>query len=82
MKTQEIKAANPQGKMTMVSGTNNIEFENGVILTSTTGKEKTKLWNKLLKMGYQRYINTASDEMKGYSEAKPESVYNYQIIEK
>jgi hypothetical protein len=64
-----IKNANPSGKMTMVSGTNQIVFDNGVTFTTQTSKEKTNLWNKLKRMGFEQHYNFSSDENEGIAEA-------------
>lgn len=70
MKTaKEIRQANPQGKMTMVSGTNDILFDNGVTFTSASPRESRNLWNKLERMGFERHYNFSSDEMDGLAEA-------------
>lgn len=67
----QIRKANPQGSMTMVSGTNDIVFDNGVVFTSATPMEKTNLWNKLKRMGYSQpdggYFQT--DEFAGLCQA-------------
>jgi hypothetical protein len=69
MTKQAIISANPQGQMTMVSGTNDIVFSNGVVLTSATSREKETLWNKLTRMGYEQVTNTSSDEFDGLVQA-------------
>ena len=65
----EILAKNPQGKMTMVSGTNEIHFDNGVIFYSESPKEKNKLWNKLKSLNFQSHYNNSSDEFDGLCQA-------------
>lgn len=67
--TKQIRTANPKGQMTMVSGNNNIVFENGFIFTSENSREKTNLWNKLLRMGFNRHYNFNSDEFDGICQA-------------
>jgi hypothetical protein len=71
MTTAQIRKANPEGSMSMVSGNNDIVFDNGVIFTSATPREKTNLWNKLIRMGYSRpsdgYLK--SDEFNGLCQA-------------
>lgn len=65
----QIRKANPQGSMTMVSGKNDIVFDNGVVFTSATPREKTNLWNKLQRMGYSKHYNFQSDEFDGLCQA-------------
>ncbi len=81
MKTQEIRKANPEGKMTMISGTNDIAFDNGVKFTTENSRDKTKLWNKLVRMGFDRHINLSSDEFDGLASANPKEVFNYTILQ-
>jgi hypothetical protein len=72
MKTvNEIRKAAPFGFMTMVSGTNEILFENGVKFDSVNGLEKKKLWDKLVRMGYEykRASYWESEEVEGLSMA-------------
>jgi len=80
--TNQIRQANPQGKMTMVSGNNNIVFENGVTFTSETTREKTNLWNKLMRMGFNRVYNFSSDEFDGLVQASQngENPYAFTIL--
>ena len=66
---KQIRSTKPEGTMTMVSGNNNIEFTNGVVFESETSREKTNLWNKLLRMGYDRVHNFQSDEFDGLCQA-------------
>lgn len=84
MKTsKEIRKANPQGKMSMdYNGTHNIIFDNGVVFVSATSRENTKLWNKLLKMGYNRHYNWQSDETDGIIQAAKlgENPFAFSII--
>lgn len=83
MKTaKEIRQANPQGKMTMVSGTNDIVFDNGVTFTSESSREKKNLWNKLVRMGFNQHYNFSSDEMNGVAEAgrRGENPFAFSII--
>ncbi len=82
MKTKEIRAASPAGKMTKVSGTNEIKFDNGITFDSNSQKEQTKLWNKLKRMGFQQHRNTESDEMQGMAEAgrNGENPFAFTII--
>jgi hypothetical protein len=82
MTTKEIKKANPEGKFTCYSGKNCIVFDNGVQLPYQNAKEKNKIWNKLLKMGYHRHINLNSDEMDGLAEAgrRGENPFAYSLI--
>jgi hypothetical protein len=82
MKASEIRIQNPSGKMTMKSGTNEIHFDNGVVLTSVNSREKTKLWNKLKRMGYEQHYNLSSDEFTGLSVADPKEVFNCTILSK
>lgn len=65
----QIRKANPVGKMTMVSGNNNIVFDNGVIFESENSREQRKLWDKLLRMGFERHYNFSSDEFDGLAQA-------------
>jgi len=67
--TKQIRTSNPQGCMTMVSGNNDIIFDNGIIFTSENSKEKQKLWNKLIRIGFNRYYNFSSDENDGLVQA-------------
>lgn len=80
--TKQIRQANPQGKMTMVSGNNDIVFENGVTFTSETSREKTNLWNKLMRMGFNRVYNFSSDEFDGIVQASQngENPYKFTIL--
>lgn len=82
MKTSEIRAQNPEGKMTMVSGNNNILFDNGVILDSQNSREKTNLWNKLKRMGFEQHYNFNSDEFDGLVQTDQlgENPYAFSII--
>jgi hypothetical protein len=70
--------------MTMVSGTNNIVFENGVIFTESNSKDKTNLWNKLIRMGFDRNYNVSSDENAGLAQAGKlgQNPFDYTIISK
>lgn len=79
---KQIRSANPSGKMTMVSGTNNIVFDNGVIFTSESSKEKRSLWNKLKRMGFEQHYNFSSDEFQGVAEAgrRGENPFAYTIM--
>lgn len=65
----QIRKANPQGSMSYVSGTLDIEFENGVVFRSATSNERGKLWNKLKRMGYTQHYNPQSDEFDGLCQA-------------
>lgn len=78
----QIRKANPQGKMTMVSGTQQIIFDNGVIFESSNSIEKQNLWNKLIRMGYERHYNFSSDEFDGICQAAQngENPFAYSII--
>ena len=67
--TKQIRTANPKGQMTMVSGNNNIVFDNGVTFTSETSRDKQNLWNKLIRMGFNRHYNFNSDEFNGLCQA-------------
>ena len=80
--SNQIRKANPQGKMTMESGNNNIVFDNGVIFASDSSKEKTNLWNKLKRMGFEQHYNFSSDETDGIIEASKngENPFAYSII--
>ena len=69
MTTKQIRQVKPEGKMTKVSGTNNIVFDNGVTFVSESSKEQQKLWNKLISIGYVRHLNLSSDEMQGIKQA-------------
>jgi hypothetical protein len=55
--------------MTMVSGTNDILFDNGVRLTTPNSKELHKLWRKLKRMGFVQHYNFSSDEADGIRQA-------------
>ena len=66
----------------MASGTNEIHFDNGTVFTSLNSREKTKLWNKLKKMGYEQHYNLSSDELTGLAMANPKEVFNYSILER
>ena len=67
----QIRKANPQGFMTMISGTNDIKFDNGVVFTSATPREQHNLWNKLQRMGFSRRDGGyfATDEFAGLCQA-------------
>lgn len=83
MKTSnEIRKANPIGKMTMVSGTENIVFDNGVTFESLNSNEKRKLWNKLKRMGFEQHFNFSSDEFDGIVEAgrRGENPFDFKTI--
>jgi hypothetical protein len=67
--SNQIRQANPQGKMTKVSGTNDIVFDNGVTFKSETSKEMQNLWNKLIRMGFVRHLNLGGDEFTGIKQA-------------
>ena len=69
MNAKQILAANPEGTMTKVSGTFNIEFSNGVVFECKNSKELAKLWVKLQDMGYSRIFNFDSDENEGLAQA-------------
>jgi hypothetical protein len=79
----QIRKANPQGKMTMdYNGTHQIIFDNGVIFTSATSRDNTNLWNKLLRMGFNRHYNFQSDEIDGLVQASQngENPFAFSII--
>ncbi len=78
----QIRTANPQGEMSLVSGTLDIVFKNGVIFTSETYRQRQVLWNKLLRMGYDRCYNFSSDEFDGVCQAAQlgENPFAYTII--
>ena len=76
----EIRKANPKGKMTKVSGSFSIEFDNGVLFTESSSKDVNKLWNKLKRMGFQQHYNFDSDEFQGLAAANPKEVFNYTIL--
>jgi len=80
--SNEIRKAKPEGKMSMVSGNNNIVFDNGVTFESSTSREKTNLWNKLKRMGFQQHYNFSSDEFDGIAEAGRigENQFDFKII--
>lgn len=83
MKTaSEIRKSNPSGKMTMVSGTNSIVFDNGVTFECSSSREKTNLWNKLKRMGFEQHYNFSSDETDGIVQASlnGENPFAYSII--
>ena len=67
----QIRKANPQGSMTMVSGNNDIVFDNGVVFSSATPREKYNLWNKLQRMGYSKHYSGyfKTDEFAGLCQA-------------
>jgi hypothetical protein len=70
MTLSQIQTANPQGRMSMVSGTNQIVFDNGVVLTSASSRLNDKLWRKLEALGYQAHGNdNQSDEVEGLVQA-------------
>jgi hypothetical protein len=66
-----LRKMNITGTMTMISGTDEIKFSDGIVLNSISLKEKTKLWNKLIRMGYDRYRgnNNNGDEFDGLCQA-------------
>lgn len=68
LSAKQIRQANPQGEMSLVSGANCVEFNNVSFLTSCT-RETTILWNKLMKMGYRRSYNLKGDEFDGLCQA-------------
>ena len=76
----QIRKANPQGKMTKVSGSFTIEFDNGVTFKESSSKEIVKLWNKLKRMGFEQHFNFSSDEFDGLCAADPKEVFNYTIL--
>lgn len=79
----QIRKANPQGKMTMdYNGTHQIIFDNGVIFTSASSRDNTNLWNKLLRMGFNRHYNFSSDEIDGLVQASQngENPFAFSII--
>ena len=80
----KIRKANPQGTMTMVSGTNDIVFQNGVTFQSETSMQKVTLWNKLIRMGYdyKRASFFGQDELDGLcmAAANGENPFAYSII--
>lgn len=78
----QIRKAKAEGKMSKVSGTNDIIFDNGVILTSDSSKECQKLWNKLKRMGFEQHYNFSSDEFDGIVEAAKigENPFEFKII--
>jgi hypothetical protein len=80
--TIEILKSNPKGKMTKVSGNNSIAFDNGVIFTCQTSKERANLWNKLKRIGYEQHYNFSSDEACGVVAAGNinESPFDFKII--
>jgi hypothetical protein len=80
--SKQIRNANPSGKMTKVSGTNNIVFDNGVTFTNETSREQTNLWNKLKRMGFEQHYNFSSDENEGLVEAgrRGENPFAYSMI--
>lgn len=83
MNNAQIKAANPQGQMTMVSGSYGIEFDNGVTFTTANSNEQRKLWNKLKRMGYGQHYNFGTDTAKGIVQAANncENPFAFSIIE-
>jgi hypothetical protein len=79
----QIRKANPQGKMMMdYNGTHQIIFDNGVIFTSASSRDNTNLWNKLLRMGFNRHYNFQSDEIDGLVQASEngENPFAFSII--
>ena len=82
MKAKEIRKANPQGRMTKKSGTNDIVFDNGVVFENANFRAKTKLWNKLKRMGFEQHYNFSSDEMDGIAQAgkNGENPFRYTMI--
>lgn len=82
MKVSEIKKANPEGKMTKVSGNYGIQFENGVFFNFKNSKEQQKVWRKLIKMGFAIYYNFSSDEHNGIIDAynKGENPFAFTIM--
>lgn len=81
--TNEIRKSKAEGKMTMVSGTNNIIFDNGVVFSCDSSKEQNKLWNKLKTMGFEQHYNFSSDQFDGIIEASKigENPFSFSIIE-
>lgn len=79
---KQIRAAKPEGKMSMVSGYNMIKFDNDVIFICESSREQTKLWNKLLRMGFERHYNFSSDENEGLVQAAQngENPFAFSII--
>lgn len=70
MKKADILAKGPQGKMTMVSGMEyRILFDNGVYFDSPNSREQRKLYDKLMRLGFERHYNFSSDEMDGLVQA-------------
>lgn len=80
MKASEIRKSNPKGKMTKVSGTNYIKFDNGVVFESQSPREMNILWRKLKRMGFEQHYNFSSNEFEGLCQANPDEVFNYSII--
>lgn len=80
--TAQIRKANPQGKMTMISGTQEIVFDNGVVFESSNSREKQNLWNKLKRMGFEQHYNFSSDEFDGICQASQigENPFAFSII--
>ena len=68
----------------MVSGTNDIVFANGVTFSSETSLQKVKLWNKLVRMGYEKPETSffGQDELEGLcmASANGENPFAYSII--
>ena len=68
----------------MISGTNDITFSNGVTFTSETSRGRVNLWNKLVRMGYEKPETSffGQDELEGLcmASANGENPFAYSII--
>lgn len=82
--TDQIRSAKPSGKMTQdySNGIHKIIFDNGVVFNTTSSKSNNKLWNKLLKMGFDRHYNIQSDETDGLVQAAEngENPFAFSVI--
>lgn len=81
MTTLEIRKSGVTGRISMSYNANAghlINFSDGSVFCFNSNKERQATWNKLLKMGFVRDINSSSDEMLGI--ANSTNAFDFKII--
>jgi hypothetical protein len=81
MTTAQIRKSGVSGRISMAynsSANYLIQFSDGNFFCFETNRERQKVWNKLMKLGFARDLNLGSEESQGIAQAT--DAFNFKII--